>query len=161
MSGPTVDWLVLCEQVLQDQGSRRLTLVNALDQVPVLRVPVLHPQFAVAAQLHWDGERPADARYDYRIVRFSDSDAEEPIFQATSEWPDDRSHMKLFQNYGVLRIRAYGTLWFRLDLRVAGSSRWRKGTPVPVGVVPVPLSDEERAELDQRWAALRESVESP
>ncbi|MGM0575075.1 MAG: DUF6941 family protein [Myxococcota bacterium] len=147
------DWLVLCEQVLQDRSTGNLTLINCVDQVNAVEFPANHPRFAFAARFRCQGDPPTEEHSTaYRFVRFSDTDDEEEVATLEGLWRPGTRRSRVFLNFGVLRLRRPERIWFRLDVKT-NEGDWQEGPAVPVDVAKFELTDEQRANLER--ASLR------
>lgn len=141
------DWFVLCEQVLHDQQTSGLTLINCLDQVAAITFPANHPRFAFAAKYRWDGPAlSAEAQVAYRLVRLSEHEDDEVVTELTGTWKPGSRRARVFINFHQLRLKRPETIGFRLDSRWDGG-RWEEGPIGSVDVLQLELTPEQREAL--------------
>ncbi|MBN2797838.1 MAG: hypothetical protein JXX28_01710 [Deltaproteobacteria bacterium] len=128
------DWLVLCEQVLADQHTGQLSLMNCLEQVSAPSFPAHHPRFAVSALYRWSGDPPESAvPLSYRLIRQTEVEGEEVLVELPGEWRAGTRTARVYVNVQVLRLRRAEEIRFRLDHRI-GEEDWQTG---PVGTLRV------------------------
>jgi hypothetical protein len=151
------DWLVLCEQVLADRQSGNLTLITCLDQISASQFPALHPRFAFVARMSWTGEgEPLGDVVEYRLVRYSETDAEEEVSNLKGKWAAGARKGRVYANFSFIRLWRAETIWFRLSWRVGGGA-WEQGPSVPLDVAQLDMTAEMRAQLEQLGRLAQES----
>lgn len=131
------EWMVLCEQVLMDQQTGSISLLNCLDVLMTRDFPASHPRFAFSAMYRTSGEEPGEV--SFRFLRLSEVDGDEELATLGGPWPPGQRTSRVFVNFHHLRLRRAETVRFRVDHRVAGG-RWVKGPVREIDVLAAPPS---------------------
>jgi hypothetical protein len=147
------EWMVLAERVLDDSTTGNLTIVSCLERVQSLAFPAHHHGFAVAARFRCLGQAPeSNCTVGMRLVRACESDPEEVISEAASEWQAGVDTARWVMNFHFLRLKRPETLQFRLEYRV-GDGIWEHGATSYLDIKMMELTEEQRRALTEEFRA--------
>jgi hypothetical protein len=145
--------MVLAERVIDDSATHNLTLVSCLERVQALSFPSQHHGFAVGARFRCiEGIPKRDRKVRFRLVRQSEHESDEHLFDLDTTWAAGLSTARLATNFQVLRLKRPETLRFRLDYKV-GRTAWQHGSTCYLDVVERVLTDDERRALREEAKA--------
>lgn len=143
--------LIPCRSAIQDVNTLNVTLVDCLEQVDALAFPAMHHGFALASRLVWRGEPPSETlAFEYRLVRFSDIDAEEVIFAGKMAWQAHTTRGRILCGFPAVRLRRPEVLHFRLDVREPDQA-WRPLAGCSIDVHLADMPEEDRDALLERF----------
>lgn len=144
----TADWLVASERLHLDALSQRVSVIDVLDNVVVMRVPCALQGFALCARFgradNWEDEGVIHVRLErdkgdggWELVKHTEA-AFGPM------QPTAYAHV----SFRVLRVWSGDSIVFRLRWRL-GSNRWRKGPEHRIMVMCHPEGEAMSEQLDQ------------